>query len=130
MNYFKKFNTNSGFNIASFPELNLPKDIPQEYLELLTITNGGEGFIGEEYLILYKAEELLQMNSDYNVNEFVPGIFLIGTNGGSEAIALDLRNKPVKYVLIPFLFEYDTIIELGDNITEFFERIYKKGFFE
>lgn len=130
MKYLERFNRNSGLNITNPSEYNLPEDIPQDYLELLIITNGGEGFIGKEYLILYKAEELFQKNTDYDVNEFVPGIFLIGSNGGDEAIALDMRSKPVKYVLIPFLFEYDAIIELGNNAAEFLERIYKKGFFE
>ena len=126
---FKKFNINPGLTKNIIDKIDLPKNLPQDYLELIEFCNGGEGFIGEEYIILYKLEELNKINKDCNVNEFAPGIFIIGSNGGGEAIAFDLRTNKTKYILIPFILEYDAIIELGNNMGEFLERIYKKGFF-
>jgi len=42
--------------------------------------NGGEGFIGERYVRLWMAEELIEVNRGYNVAEFFPNLFLIGTD--------------------------------------------------
>ncbi|WKZ31529.1 MAG: SMI1/KNR4 family protein [Candidatus Dojkabacteria bacterium] len=127
--YLKKFNGNPGVDKKLLLDLNLPDNTPSDYLSFLQLHNGGEGFIGEEYLILYKVEDLKQMNANYEVEKFTPGIFLIGSNGGGEAIAFDLRENQSKVILIPFMFEYDAIIELGKNMEEFFQKVYEKGYF-
>ena len=45
--------------------------------------NGGEGSIDEQYVRLWRAEELIEMNLGYNVVKvFFPNLFLIGTDGG------------------------------------------------
>lgn len=127
--YFQKFNGNPGINNDELVNLHLPAEIPNDYLEFCKTYNGGEGFIGEEYVVLYKLNELMQINKDYDVSNLVPDIFIFGSNGDSEALAFDFRKKQVKYVLIPFLFEYDAIIELGDHLSGFFKRIYDEGYF-
>ncbi len=81
-------------------------------------------------MILYKAEDLLKNNIEYKLKDFDPRIFLIGSNGGGEAVAIDLRKKDFKYILIPFIFEYDAIIELGNDINNFFHRLFNIGYFE
>jgi hypothetical protein len=128
--YFEKFNCNPGLTENKINKMDLPKNIPSDYFELIKFCNGGEGFIGEEYVVLYKLEELKQINIDYNVQKYTPEIFLFGSNGADEAIAFDFRTNEKKYILIPFIFEYDGIIELGDSINEFLERIFSKGFFD
>jgi len=128
--YLEKFNGNNGITNEALLKLELPSSLPQDYLELLQQHNGGEGFINNEYLILYKADELKQMNSGYEVEKYTPGIFLIGSNGGGEAVAFDLRDKQTKVILIPFMFEYDAIVELGNNMSEFFKRVYESGYFK
>ena len=128
--YFEKFNGNVGITKEELLKLKLPKNLPLDYLELLQLYNGGEGFVGEEYLILYSAEELKQMNATYEIEKYTPGIFLIGSNGGDEAIAFDLRNSLIKVILIPFMFEYKAIIELGNNMSKFFKKVFEIGYFE
>ena len=127
--YFEKFNGNTGVPVDINLKSKLPTKIPLDYFNFISLYNGGEGFIGEEYLKLYKIEELLHINEDYSVDEFAPDIFIIGTNGGGEAIAFDFRYENPKYILIPFIFDYNDVIELGNNINDFFARIYKKGYF-
>lgn len=128
--YFLKFNGNQGVSKEFIQNFNLPKNIPFDYFEFLQLYDGGEGFIGEEYIIFYKVEELMQINNSYEVEKYLPGVFLIGSNGGSEAIAIDLRKNNSKYILISFLFEEGSIVELGRAMSDFLNRIFKKGFFD
>ena len=129
--------------IERYPEfqLNIPAEsavlaqigsvfhIPQDYETFLKASNGGFGFIGEEYVIFTKAEELIATNAHYHVQDLFPGIMLIGNNGASEAIAIDLRPERTRYILIPFLFEDEAIIELGDTFNEMIDKIGSKGYF-
>jgi len=59
--------------------------------------------IGENYLILWKVEELDDMNVAYQVNEYAPGLLLVGSDGGGEAIAYDMRTSPWPIVKVPFV---------------------------
>lgn len=78
-------------------------ELPDDYLSFLSEANGGEGFIGEEYLILWKAEELEQFNREYEVETYAPGLFLFGSNGGGEGFGFDTRSRPYKVVQVPFV---------------------------
>jgi len=40
----------------------LLKSLPESYFAFLTRANGGEGFIGNRYVQLWRAEELAEMN--------------------------------------------------------------------
>jgi hypothetical protein len=69
----------------------------------LTRANGGEGFIGESYLILRSIEELISANAAYNVTEFAPQLFLFGSNGGGQAFGFDISSAARPIVSIPFV---------------------------
>jgi len=66
-------------------------------------TNGGEGFIGENYLILWGVEELVQFNNEYEVQDYAPGLVLFGSDGGGEGYAFDTRKTPTSIVQVPFI---------------------------
>lgn len=78
-------------------------DLPDDYCSFLEEANGGEGFIGVEYLILWKAEELERFNEEYEVATYAPGLFLFGSNGGGEGFGFDTRSVPYKIVQVPFI---------------------------
>jgi len=99
-------------------------ELPDDYLSVLSECNGGEGFIGDEYLILWKAEELVLLNQEYEVDKYAPEIFLFGSNGGGEGFGFDTRCEPYKIVAIPFIgmdVEYATPI--ANNFTHLLERM-------
>jgi len=127
--YLKEFEANSGISVAQLEATKLPHRLPEEYIEVLKQFNGGEGDIGEEYLVLHSAQELQEINDDIEIAQFDKDIFIIGSNGGGEFIALDFRGIKPMYILIPFIFEYDAIITLGESIQEMFKRIYSEGYF-
>lgn len=80
------------------------KPLPSAYLELMRWSNGIEGFVRENnYLILWPVEQLKGLNEAYAVEEFAPGLVLIGSNGGESCYALDIHHDPMTVKQLPFV---------------------------
>jgi hypothetical protein len=77
--------------------------LPESYVKFPLTANGGEGFIGDSYVILWRVEELVSANAAYKVAEFAPGLFLFGSNGGGEAFGFDACSDAELIVSIPFV---------------------------
>jgi len=63
--------------------------LPESYLEFLRAHNGGEGFIGDNYIVFWEAEEVIDFNREYEVESYAPGIFLFASDGGGEGFGFD-----------------------------------------
>lgn len=100
--------------------------LPDDYLQFLQQTNGGEGLVGsKEYLILWTVEELLRMNKAYEVAEYAPGLFLFGSNGGGEAYAFDKRSND-SIVSVPFVGMDVSLAQLrARSFQEFIEQLFR-----
>ena len=94
-------------------------NLPQEYLALLKISNGGEGELGIEpgWLQLWTAEEVMEHNQGYEVQKWVPGFFGFASSGGGELLAFDTRTEqPWKIYMIPFMdMEEKNAILIAEN---------------
>ncbi len=66
---------------------NLGVTLPKDYTKFLKEHNGGEGFIGDNYIIFFKAEELADFNREYEVEKYAPGILLFASTGGGKPMA-------------------------------------------
>lgn len=77
--------------------------LPESHIEFLKMHDGGEGFIGDNYIIFWKAEELVDFNREYEVETYAPGIFLFASNGGGEGYGFDTLDAAVPVVRIPFI---------------------------
>jgi hypothetical protein len=110
-------------------QANLRFRLPADYVQLLQKINGGEGFMGEnEYLRLWRVEELAEMDAGYNVPEFAPELFLFGSNGGGEAFAFDTRSTPPLIVAVPFVtMELCDTIPIATNFRTFLEVLFTSG---
>ena len=84
-------------------ETELGVTFPNDYIEFLSYSNGAEGSIGENYLILWSIEDIIELNEAYGVNEFVKGLVLFGTDGGETAYAFDTRTNDTQIVAVPFI---------------------------
>ncbi len=85
-------------------ERNANFKLPDDYIEFLRFTNGGEGFIGEQsYIMLWPIQDMIELNKSYKVNEYASGLFLFGSNGGGEAYAFDISSKHMNIVQVPFV---------------------------
>jgi hypothetical protein len=126
--YLAKFNSNPAATSAIISDVvnRDGLDLPSDYLKFMEEINGGEGFVGSNYLILWRIEELAKMNIDYQVQEYAPGLFLFGSDGGGEAFAFDLRSPSAPIISVPFV-GLDTSLArpYALNFTEFLERLYR-----
>ena len=61
--------------------------LPDDYKEFMLWSNGGEGNIGSQYLSLWKIEDLMQLNKEYQIQKYLSEKSLvIGTDGGDNCI--------------------------------------------
>ena len=91
--------------------------VPQAYLAYLSDTASTYQF-GGAYLA--EDHELLQFNADYRATEFYPSYFLIGSNGGGEAFAIEKTTG--HFVEMPFIgHDEEMPIILGLTWSEFLD---------
>jgi hypothetical protein len=119
-----EFNGNAGASVTAIQALAdaLKINFPDDYVAFLGATNGGEGMIGETYLMLWPVEEIMKLNTSYQVDEFAPGLLLFGSDGGGEAFAYDTRTNPWQVVKIPFVgMDLEDVEVLSPSFEEFLE---------
>jgi hypothetical protein len=97
--------------------------LPTGLRELYARTNGGEGFIGENYLRIYPVDRLPPLNLAFGVAEFAPELRIFGSNGGGEAFAILAGGVPrfVQLPFIPMVRKYSR--DLGSDLEEFMIRL-------
>ena len=79
------WNSNKGTNLndIGIVEKQLHIAFPEDYLEFLKWSNGGEGYIGENYISFWKVEDLEVLNREYQIQTYLSKGYLgIGTDGG------------------------------------------------
>lgn len=99
---------------------------PREYLAYLLSAESTYQFDG---VYLIEDHELLQYNSDYNAAEHYPGYFLIGSDGGGEALAIEKATG--NFVAVPFIgHDEETTIVIGRTWDEFLQRLQADSLFD
>lgn len=96
----------------------------EKYEELFDNMISGEGMVGEKsYLVLWKKEDIEELNNDYAVQEFLNNIILIGSDGADTAYG---RNIKGSYIEVPFIGMDDSEVKIiGNTFDEFIEYLYK-----
>ena len=86
--------------IASL-EANLGGSLPPDYKDFLLWSDGGEGAVGDLYLALWTAEQVVDLNALYSITKRMGHRFVgIGTDGGDYCFSLDLRGGE-RFVVVP-----------------------------
>lgn len=57
-------------------QADLRSPLPGDYLQFLQQMNGGEGFVGKQYLIAWRVEDLISENKQCVLDESVAVLFL------------------------------------------------------
>ena len=70
--------------------------LPVDYAQFLRRMNGGEGFVGRNYLRTWPVEDLIQFNKNYRVEAGAPGLFLFA----QMTIFADERGRPARVATI------------------------------
>jgi hypothetical protein len=84
MNNHDWVETPAGFDRRRIPA-EVREALPRGMTELLEEMGGGEGFIGDRYLRLYRLEELASLNEAYETDRWFPGGLVFGSDGGGQA---------------------------------------------
>jgi SMI1 / KNR4 family (SUKH-1) len=105
---------------------NLHFRLPPDYARLLQRMNGGEGFIGEQYLQLWPIEEFMKQNTGTYYAQAAPGLLVFGSDGAGEAFAFDTRSQPPPIVMVPFIgMELKTAITIASGFHLFLQVLYR-----
>ncbi|APU97944.1 SMI1/KNR4 family protein [Sphingobacterium siyangense] len=100
-------------------------NLPNDYLFFLQNYSGFELFIGSEFVRLWDIDELIGVNTDYQIFENLPKTLAIGGNGSSEFIAIEQTvDDSIRVVLTPFIdLDKQYHIEIGISFTDFLQRL-------
>jgi len=107
-------------------EQELGATLPEEYVEFVRLTNGAEGFVGgNAYVILWSVEELAPLNKAYDVQTYVPGLMIFGSDGGGEAYGFDTRTPDWPIIQVPFVgIAWSLARTIGRSFAAFLEHLY------
>jgi hypothetical protein len=99
--------------------------LPEDYKYFIQNYEGFYDSIGEEFVILYDAEELLECNINYKIFENLPQTLAIGGNGSGEFIALEVtENNTLRVIISPYIdLDKQFHIDIGTSFTDFWVRL-------
>ena len=114
----------SEFNISSDEELVLSERY-KAFEAYLQHTVSGEGMVGENnYLSLWEKNEIEELNNNYETQEFLSNVLLIGSDGGDTAYGLDINGK---YIEVPCIGMDDEEVEIvADDFDGFIDYVWSK----
>ena len=98
-----KFNPGALENAILDAESAFGCSLPPDYVDFLRGNDGGEGFVGSNYLILWRVEELSTFNREYEVEQYVPGLLLFASSGGGTGYGFDTRDPAMPVVSVEFI---------------------------
>ncbi|HTU25207.1 MAG TPA: SMI1/KNR4 family protein [Pirellulales bacterium] len=123
----KKFAKNAPATDAAIGALEASTglSLPPDYRLFLAEANGGEGFVGESYLMLWRVEDLESINVEYEVAKYLTNVLLIGSSGGGEAYGFDVGRVPWSVIRVPFIvMEANAQEEIAPTLSDFLELLY------
>jgi len=99
--------------------------LPEDYKIFALNYREFEGFIGEEYVQLWDFDKIIEMNTGYQIFEYLPKTLGIGGNGGGDYIAIEQLDEGIlRVILSPFItFEKEAHLEIGLSFTDFLQRL-------
>lgn len=105
-------------------ERTLDQQLPRDYVEFVSVHDGGEGWVGDHYLVLWNTRELIPYNREYGFPEGAPSLIAFGTDGGGEAFAFDTRTSPFPVVMVPLIgMSDDEAIQVADSFDQLLDRM-------
>ena len=116
------FNGSPGATDAAIAdaESKLHTKLPGEYVDFLKMANGGEGFVGKNYVIIWGVQDLAAMDDSYEIQKYVPGLLVFGSSGGGDAYGFDIRGPQWQIVRVPFVgMQWDVAEPIASSFGKF-----------
>lgn len=97
--------------------------LPKGFISFYSESNGAEIMSDESYTILWDLANLFELNKNYAVEEFAPGFFIFGADGGGTAFTFEKATG--KIFEMPFIImTKEEAIFISDTFDEFLESRY------
>jgi SMI1 / KNR4 family (SUKH-1) len=119
------WNSNSGVDLKkiSATEKSLNITFPKDYITFLMWSNGGEGNIGENYISLWKIEDLAILNKEYQIQKYLSENFLgIGTDGGGICYGFSIENNYKIFKCPLGDLDINEVAIVAKSVKEIFEK--------
>lgn len=102
-----------------------PVELPAEYIELLRYCDGGYGELDAPPLLfdMDSIAESVEHNEAFHSQGCFTEFWFIGSNGGLEAIAFDLRAGPPCAVVMIDCNADDTDVQIAASFADFVPKI-------
>lgn len=107
-------------------ETKLNISFPEQYKKFMLVSNGAEGIVGQNsYLAIWPIEQIVQLNEEYAINKFTPGLVYFGSDGGGMAYAFDYRLEDSPIIEFPFeSIKIEDAKFCGKTFVEFLKNLY------
>jgi len=69
--------------------------LPKGFIEFFKESNGADIITDESYTLLWALTDMIQLNKDYSVEEYAPGFFIFGSDGGDTAYAIEKNTSGI-----------------------------------
>jgi hypothetical protein len=101
-------------------EAALGVELPADYRDFATTAGKVERDFGGSYLSMWGLDDIVELNRGYEMGEVFPGLVLIGSDGGGEAVGFDFRSSPPSVVLVNFVSSgwHEAVLQ-AETFTEF-----------
>lgn len=92
--------------------------LPIGFIDFFKETNGADINTDNHYVVLWPLTDMVELNKEYSVDEYAPEFFIIGSDGGGTAYAIE-RNTEYIFEL-PFIgMSKDEAVFRNKTFTEF-----------
>lgn len=98
---------------------NIDFTLPPGFIAFYEKSNGGDFFIGERCLVLWQLENLVELNQEYDMDEYAPNFFAFGTNGGNEVYCIEKATGDIYELPFIIMLEEDAWF-VAKSIKELF----------
>jgi hypothetical protein len=104
-------------------EADLSATLPADHKAFLRASNGGRGEFANALVYLHSTADLVAPFRIKSMREFRPHFVEIGTDGGGEMLAFDMRDASGRIVLLPFVGGEEDAIGRAPNFRALLEAL-------
>jgi len=87
---------------------------PEEFIHFFKKINKTEMNINNECLIIWPLADMVRLNKEYQADEYVPEFFIFGSDGGSEAYAIEKTTGCIYQIPFIGMSKEDAILKFKD----------------
>jgi hypothetical protein len=111
-------------------EDNLGVALPEDYRAMLMASDGLVELMPAAYVQLWPLADVVRINGNdcYGLAQALPGLVLIGSDGGGELLGSDIRKSPARVVLVNAVSaSWTEASEQGDSLSTLMARLRAGG---